>query len=99
VLSFRPKTNHAKTKGLYFVGASTHPGTGVPIVLAGSKIVAEQVLKSVGGEVPWKDGEFRTKRTGRAIDQMIEGEGFGWVSVVVLIAFTALVVVFMQLEE
>ncbi|KAF2007607.1 phytoene dehydrogenase [Amniculicola lignicola CBS 123094] len=44
VLCFRPKTKHPTIEGLYFVGASTHPGTGVPIVLAGAKLVAEQVL-------------------------------------------------------
>jgi phytoene desaturase (3,4-didehydrolycopene-forming) len=48
VLSFRPKTKHPSIKDLYFVGASTHPGTGVPIVLAGAKLVTEQVLKHLG---------------------------------------------------
>ncbi|OJI85130.1 hypothetical protein ASPTUDRAFT_189213 [Aspergillus tubingensis CBS 134.48] len=38
VLSFRPKSKHSSIKGLYFVGASTHPGTGVPVCLAGSKL-------------------------------------------------------------
>lgn len=45
VLSFRPKTKHPTIEDLYFVGASTHPGTGVPIVLAGAKLVTEQILK------------------------------------------------------
>jgi phytoene desaturase (3,4-didehydrolycopene-forming) len=48
VLSFRPKTKHPSIKDLYFVGASTHPGTGVPIVLAGAKLVTDQVLKHLG---------------------------------------------------
>nr|OQO32308.1 Phytoene desaturase [Rachicladosporium sp. CCFEE 5018] len=43
-------------KGLYFVGASAHPGTGVPIVLAGAKLVAEQVLEDEGDDVPWSTG-------------------------------------------
>ncbi|MCJ1242011.1 hypothetical protein MMC14_010018 [Varicellaria rhodocarpa] len=54
VLSFRPRTRHAKYAGCYFVGASTHPGTGVPICLAGSKITSEQVLEAEGMDVPWK---------------------------------------------
>ncbi|TVY55614.1 Phytoene desaturase, partial [Lachnellula suecica] len=37
VLAFRPQTRCQSVKGVYFVGASTHPGTGVPIVLAGAK--------------------------------------------------------------
>ncbi|OCK76934.1 phytoene desaturase [Lepidopterella palustris CBS 459.81] len=54
VLCFRPGTKHRKIKSLYFVGASTHPGTGVPICLAGSKIVAEQICGDAGVGVPWK---------------------------------------------
>ena len=53
VLSFRPSTKHASIGSLYFVGASTHPGTGVPICLAGSKITSEQVLDGLGMEKPW----------------------------------------------
>lgn len=53
VLCFRPKTRHASIGGLYFAGASTHPGTGVPIVLAGSKITAEQILADQGVARPW----------------------------------------------
>ena len=54
VLSFRPRTKHSDIKDLYFVGASTHPGTGVPICLAGSKIVAEQILDDYGMAIPWE---------------------------------------------
>ena len=54
VLSFRPRTKHGSHNGLYFVGASTHPGTGVPIVLAGSKITTEQILGDLGMEKPWR---------------------------------------------
>ena len=55
VLAFRPKTKHPSIERLHFVGASTHPGTGVPICLAGSKIVAEQVLEGFGMEKPWEE--------------------------------------------
>jgi phytoene desaturase (3,4-didehydrolycopene-forming) len=53
VLSFRPATKHSSFDGLYFVGASTHPGTGVPIVLAGSKITTSQILDDLGMLKPW----------------------------------------------
>lgn len=56
VLSFRPRTKHARFAGLYFVGASTHPGTGVPICLAGARVVSEQILGDWGVDVPWKAG-------------------------------------------
>ncbi|PQE22892.1 Phytoene desaturase protein [Rutstroemia sp. NJR-2017a BBW] len=57
VLAFRPKTKHPNIKGVYFVGASTHPGTGVPIVLAGAKITTEQILRDGGMAVPWEGKE------------------------------------------
>jgi phytoene desaturase (3,4-didehydrolycopene-forming) len=53
VLSFRPNTKHPSIGQLYFVGASTHPGTGVPICLAGSKITSEQILEDYGMAKPW----------------------------------------------
>lgn len=54
VLSFRPSTKHSSINRCYFVGASTHPGTGVPICLAGSKITSEQVLEEFGIIPPWR---------------------------------------------
>lgn len=71
VLSFRPSTQHASIKDLYFVGASTHPGTGVPICLAGSKITSEQVLESFGMGKPWGDNAGRKgKGEEREIDKV-----------------------------
>ncbi|KAK4232384.1 Phytoene desaturase protein [Podospora fimiseda] len=58
VLSFRPRTRAKGLKNVYFVGASTHPGTGVPIVLAGAKITAEQILEDKKMEVPWELNKF-----------------------------------------
>lgn len=55
VLWFRPQTKVAELEGAYFVGASTHPGTGVPIVLAGAKITAEQILEDLGMGAPWAE--------------------------------------------
>lgn len=61
VLSFRPNTKHDTIKDLYFVGASTHPGTGVPIVLAGSKITADQILDDYKMIKPWSPGAHKRK--------------------------------------
>ncbi|KAJ6104420.1 Phytoene desaturase [Penicillium sp. IBT 18751x] len=44
VLSFRPKIRHPDIQGLYFVGASTHPGAGVPVALSSAKIVSEGII-------------------------------------------------------
>lgn len=42
---FRPQALYKPVKNLYFVGASTHPGTGVSMVLTSSKICTEEILK------------------------------------------------------
>ncbi|KAJ3160278.1 hypothetical protein HK101_000932 [Irineochytrium annulatum] len=43
VLYMRPATRHASHGNVFFVGASTHPGAGVPIALCGARIVEEQI--------------------------------------------------------
>jgi phytoene desaturase len=41
----RPHNRHARYGNLYFAGASTHPGTGLPIVLISAKLAEERILK------------------------------------------------------
>lgn len=41
----RPHNRHAKLKNMYFAGASTHPGTGLPIVLLSARLTTERILK------------------------------------------------------
>ena len=44
---FRPGRKHGpKAKGLHWVGASTQPGNGVPLVLIGAMKAAEEMLAS-----------------------------------------------------
>jgi phytoene desaturase len=40
---FRPANFDSKVKGLYFVGASTQPGGGLPVVIASSRIVSDLI--------------------------------------------------------
>jgi len=40
----RPGNRHKRYRNVYFVGASTHPGTGVPTVLTSARLVAERIL-------------------------------------------------------
>ncbi len=40
---FRPHNRSRSVRGLYLVGAGTHPGAGVPAVLASGKIAAELI--------------------------------------------------------
>jgi phytoene desaturase len=41
----RPQNRHKEYKNLYFAGASTHPGTGLPIVLLSARLTTERILK------------------------------------------------------
>lgn len=41
---FRPKNKDEEFNNLYYVGASTTPGTGLPIVVISSKLVTERIL-------------------------------------------------------
>jgi len=40
----RPHNRHARYGNLYFVGASTHPGTGVPTALVSARLAAERIM-------------------------------------------------------
>jgi phytoene desaturase len=44
----RPQNRHKKFKNMYFAGASTHPGTGLPIVLLSARLTTERILKEMG---------------------------------------------------
>lgn len=44
----RPNNRAKSLRNLYFVGASTVPGTGVPMVIMGSRLVAERILREQG---------------------------------------------------
>jgi phytoene desaturase len=46
---FRPPMVSKAVKGMYFVGASTRPGTGVPLVTIGARLVADRIAREVGG--------------------------------------------------
>jgi phytoene desaturase len=48
----RPHNRHKNYHNLYFVGASTHPGTGLPTVLVSAQLVVERILKEIGATLP-----------------------------------------------
>ncbi len=41
---FRPHNRHALYHNLYFVGASTHPGTGMPTAMVSGRLAAERMM-------------------------------------------------------
>jgi phytoene dehydrogenase-like protein len=44
----RPHNRHLRYGNLYFVGSSTHPGTGLPMVLLSARLTTERILKEIG---------------------------------------------------
>lgn len=44
----RPQNRHRHYKNLYFVGSSTHPGTGLPMVLLSARLTTERILREDG---------------------------------------------------
>jgi phytoene desaturase (3,4-didehydrolycopene-forming) len=91
VLSFRPSTKHGSYKNLYFVGASTHPGTGVPIVLAGSRITTEQILDDLGMEKPWRSSHPSQTRV-KDIDRVQQPSSLLYLALVMLFTIVSLIV-------
>ena len=47
---FRPSNRHRRYRNLYFVGASTHPGTGVPCAMVSGRLVARRMRGSTAGD-------------------------------------------------
>jgi phytoene desaturase len=45
---FRPHNRHPRYKNLYFVGASTHPGTGMPTAMVSGRLVARRIIDELG---------------------------------------------------
>jgi len=43
---FRPHNQHHKYKNFYFVGGSTHPGNGIPLVLLSAKLTSEKIINN-----------------------------------------------------
>lgn len=41
---FRPRNKHSRYHNLYFVGASTHPGTGLPTAMVSGRLAAQRIL-------------------------------------------------------
>jgi phytoene desaturase len=46
---FRPHNRHARYHNLYFVGASTHPGTGLPTAMVSGRLAAARIIDETIG--------------------------------------------------
>lgn len=61
---FRPGIKSKKVSGLYFAGASVHPGGGVPVVLVCGRLVAQQIHadRRLNWSVPDKTNAYLLER-------------------------------------
>jgi len=48
---FRPANRHPRYQNLYFVGASTHPGTGMPTAMVSGRLVSERILDDINARL------------------------------------------------
>jgi phytoene desaturase len=48
---FRPGNRHQRYANLYFVGASTHPGTGMPTAMVSARLVAQRISEELGASL------------------------------------------------
>lgn len=83
----RPRRRNIE--GLYMVGASSHPGTGVPICLAGGRLVAEQVLEDRDLETPWrKHYEAASTKAFDRVDKPLWRDSWQqWLCLALMLAF------------
>lgn len=91
-------------KGLYMVGASAHPGTGVPICLAGARLVAEQVCEDLSVTLPWRnawsEGDERMNgaagTTGKALDTIDNRSWLTWRNCAFVVGLLAFLITFFR---
>ncbi len=55
----RPSQQSSDLDNLLFAGASTRPGNGVPLVLLGTKQVAEKALRKIQDQLKFEEEEAR----------------------------------------
>ncbi|MBI5962300.1 MAG: phytoene desaturase [Chloroflexi bacterium] len=48
---FRPSNKHSRYDNLYFTGASTHPGTGMPTAMVSGRLSAQRILDDFQNQV------------------------------------------------
>ncbi len=63
---FRPTNQDAHLRNLFFVGASTQPGTGLPMVMLSARLVTERITQHAHGTAPRAVAPSPAPRLGRS---------------------------------
>jgi phytoene desaturase len=53
MLHLRPRNRFDELDGVYLVGGSTHPGSGLPVIFESARISSRLLLQDLGECVPW----------------------------------------------
>lgn len=53
MLHLRPRNRFDEVDGMYLVGGSTHPGSGLPVIFESARISSRLVLEDFGMPIPW----------------------------------------------
>jgi phytoene desaturase len=53
MLHLRPRNRFEELNGVYLVGGSTHPGSGLPVIFESARISSRLLLNDLGVSVPW----------------------------------------------
>jgi phytoene desaturase len=53
MLHLRPRNRFDELDGMYLVGGSTHPGSGLPVIFESARISSRLLLNDLGIPVPW----------------------------------------------
>lgn len=55
MLHLRPRNRFDELDGVYLVGGSTHPGSGLPVIFESARISSRLLLQDMGQPVPWSE--------------------------------------------
>jgi phytoene desaturase len=55
MLHLRPRNRFEELDGVYLVGGSTHPGSGLPVIFESARISSRLLLKDFGLPIPWEE--------------------------------------------
>ncbi|MDQ2711197.1 MAG: phytoene desaturase family protein [Acidobacteriota bacterium] len=53
MLHLRPRNRFDELDGVYLVGGSTHPGSGLPVIFESARISSRLLLNDFGERIPW----------------------------------------------
>ena len=66
MLHMRPPNRFDEIDGMYLVGSSTHPGSGLPVIFESARISSRLLLEDLGVPIPWREPVPETIYAGAA---------------------------------